>query len=376
MAEATNPSRVYISAGEASGDAYAAALIREIARLVPSATFEGVGGAKMRAAGATVYADSGKWGAISITQAAKVFFRVWSGLRHAKSFLSKGPPGLFVPIDFGFANIRMARYAKRYGWRVLYFVPPGSWRRDRQGKDLPAVTDAVVTPFEWSAKIVNEMGAKAHWFGHPIKQLIAESGAEEGARETIAVLPGSREHEIDLNLPLIASAVNGVEYQLEFALAPTVDLEAFKAKWRSLAPKRDDVFTVGDTYGVLKRAKVGIICSGTATLEAAICRCPMVVVYQISKAMRREAKLIGFKRPKFIALPNIIAEKEIVPELAEERGVRPEAVRAVLDSLLYGDEVATKQLKDFDELDALLGPENAITRTAELAVSMMAAKSS
>ncbi|HJP82288.1 MAG TPA: hypothetical protein VJ835_02180 [Fimbriimonadaceae bacterium] len=390
--------RVFISAGEASGDAYGAALISSIRKLSQSDTsqlsFEGIGGPKLKAEGVHLYADSSHWGAISIVQAAKVFWKVFTTLHKLKHNLRQGRPGLLVAIDFGYANIRLCRYAKKFGWKVLYFVPPGSWRRGRQGKDLPEIADEIVTPFEWSADILNRMGASAHWFGHPIKQLIAKDHAKCERQESIAVLPGSRKHELEMNLPVIARAVGSAEgdwkghnsprsssesiqisksaltIPLEFALAPSVDLEAFRQEWRRLAPNRNDLFTVGDTYGVLSRAKAGIICSGTATLEAALCRCPMVVLYKLSPAMVREAKLIRMKRPKFISLPNILMDREIVPEIAGEN-VRPEQVRAELDSLLFGEVIRAKQMKDFEELDRILGPPDAITKTAELALKMV-----
>ena len=215
------------------------------------------------------------------------------------------------------------------------------------------------------------MGADAYWFGHPIKQLIAENQSGEQERKTIAVLPGSRQHELEMNLPLIAASVQGITTDpLEFGLAPSLDVQEFRKEWNRLAPGRSDIFTVGDTYGVLKRAKVGIICSGTATLEAALCRCPMIVVYQISKAMQREVKLLRMKRPQFIALPNIILNRMSVPELAEAEGVTKEQVQKALAELLNNDAVRRQQLADFDELDTLLGPANAISKTAALAINL------
>ncbi len=361
--------------------------------------FEAVGGPKLKAEGVTLHADSSQWGAISIAQGIRVGFGILPKYFKVKRLLRWGKPGLFIPIDFGFANIRLARYAKQCGWKVLYFVPPGSWRRDKQGKDLPYITDQIVTPFEWSAEILNRMGAKAHWFGHPIKQLIANKPAllppPSALSETVAVLPGSRKHELEMTLPLIAGAVQGVtgkwngrnlvglsreEIQapkpplpnrLEFALAPSVDADHVKSEWARLAPGRNDIFTTGDTYGVLKRAKAAIICSGTATLEAAICGCPMLVVYQLSPAMRREAKLLRMKQPKFISLPNIIQDREIVPELADGHGVYPEQVRAWLDRLLTNEEVRSEQIRELNQLVDVLGPDDAITKTAELALQMI-----
>ena len=96
----------------------------------------------------------------------------------------------------------------------------------------------------------------------------------------------------------------------------------------------------------------------------------MVVLYKLSPAMVREAKLIRMKRPKFISLPNILMDREIVPEIAGE-DVRPEQVRAELDSLLFGEQVRGKQLREFEELDRILGPSDAITKTAELALKMV-----
>lgn len=361
--------------------------------------FEGLGGSKMRAAGVSLLADTSSWGAISIAQAAKVFFRIYYHFLRTKKWLKRGHPGLFIPIDFGYANIRISKFAKRHGWKVLYFIPPGSWRRDRQGKDLPELADEIVTPFSWSADILKKMGAHVHWYGHPVKQLIRDhetkTDSAQPNRRTLAVLPGSRKHELELNLPVIAAAVGSLQSgvvarispekahdanhpefgslnaPIEFGLASSVDLDKFRTEWQRLAPGRVDTFTVGDTYGVLKRATAAVVCSGTATLEAALNHCPMVVIYQVSDSMRREAKLIRLKRPKFISLPNIMLEREVVPELVESTDASVPALRQWIELLLDDDSVRQAQLSAFKELDDALGPDDAITRTAELAISMI-----
>jgi lipid-A-disaccharide synthase len=289
-----------------------------------------------------------------------------------KKHLRREPTGLLVAIDFGYANIRLCRYAKKCGWKVLYFVPPGSWRRDRQGKDLPEITDEIVTPFEWSAEILNKMGAKAHWFGHPIKQLIQAQGSSVERLATVAVLPGSRKHELEMNLPIIAEAVRGLETEIEFALAPSVNVDDFKREWNHISPGRGDRFTIGDTYSVLRRARAGIVCSGTATLEAALCECPMVVMYQLSPGMAREAKIVMRKAPKYISLPNILMDREVVPELVGVDKINPAALREWVDRLLGDDAVRERQLADFRELAKILGPDDAITMTAKLAIRMTA----
>lgn len=370
--------RLFLSAGEASGDAYGAALLREFRRLAGSLPLEveAVGGRRLRDAGAPIVADSTGWGAIGIVQSAKVAPSAWRGFYAAKRALSEGEPGLFVPIDFGFINVRLCRHAKRLGWKVLYFIPPGSWRRDRQGEHLPQLCDEIVTPFYWSAETLRKMGANAHCFGHPLKQLVKDREAELHAagqedRTTIAVLPGSRRAEIELHLPLIAKALEGEPRMAEFAVAPTFTADELRSRWSSLAPSRNsDLFTEGDTYGVLFRARAGIVCSGTATLEAALCVCPHVVVYRVTRLSELEAKLVGFKE-EFISQPNILLGRRAVPELIQ-REATPAALREKLSALLREGEERKQQLFAFMELDTALGPPDAITKTAELALSLLA----
>ena len=367
---------VMLSAGEASGDAYAAAFVAELSKIADSEQialeFAGIGGKRLKQTQTQVLADSSQWGAISVLESLKVFPRVIGGYYRTKRFMRSAKPGLFVPIDFGYVNIRLARHAKNHGWKVLYFVPPGSWRRDRQGGDLAAVSDMVSTPFSWSAEMLNAKGAKASWFGHPIKQLLRDRkvGIAPETSDRIAVLPGSRNHEIDQNLPLIAAAATD---PIEFGLAPSLDVREFKDKWNGLAPGRmNDRFTQGDVYGVLSRCRAAIVCSGTATLEAALCRSPMVVIYRFPKIAEFEAKLVGFKRPKFIALPNILLSRSVVPELVQEQAT-PDALKTELGRLLNDPAVREAQLVAFDELDALLGPSDAITQTAQMAIGLIKA---
>lgn len=352
--------RYFLSSGEASGDAYAAELSRKLYRLDPDAALEGIGGKRFAQTGAKVIADTSAWGAISIAQSAKVVGRVMRGYRKASVALAKDRPGVFVPIDFGFVNLRLCRIARHLGWKVVYFLPPGSWRRDRQGKDLPSLCDAIVTQFPWSAEILNSMGATAHFFGHPLKEMIGQDRDERA--DGIAVLPGSRKGEIDLHLPLLADALGELP-TAEFAVSPTVGRNALRKKWSALS-EREDVFTEGDTYGVLQRARVAAVCSGTATLEAALCRCPMVVLYRVSRMTALEVKLLRIKFD-YVSLPNIILQRSAVPELLH-KDATPELLRKHLQELLEEGVARQRQLDAFEELDSLLGPNDAISRTAEL----------
>lgn len=369
--------RVFLSAGEASGDAYAAAIARLIrgddeGEVQP---VEGIGGPKLASAANGSVLDSSHWGAISIIQSLFVAPKVILGYNRARKALRSGPPGLLIPIDFGYFNVRLARYAKTLGWKVLYFIPPGSWRHDRQAKDLAEIADLVITPFPWSADLLKQNAVDARFVGHPLKSLIKEwregSVPDQPEGRRIAVLPGSRAHEIERNLPLIANVLKPLaKWEVEFAVAPSADLGRMRRTWAKLVPGSQASFTERDVYGVLSRAKAAIVCSGTATLEAALIGTPMVVVYRITRAMAAEAILIRYKIPEFISLPNIILQESIVPEY-KHLIIDPVAVRKRLAELLEPGPARQAQLTAFKEIEGLLGPDDAIAETARIALRIV-----
>jgi len=374
---------VFFSAGEASGDAYAAALCHRLRDRLPGASFLGIGASRSEAAGIRLVANSARWGAMGIVEAVRVSPRVQGGFRRTLRELSRETPGLFVPIDFGFLNIRLARHAHRLGWRVVYFVPPGSWRRTKQGADLPQITDAIVTPFSWSADMLNDRGATARWFGHPIRELAGNAPRAE-VPGRIAVLPGSRTHEAYRNLVPVAEAVrlineaadsspgSPVIREVEIAAAPGLAIEALQRAWQQLCPRVPAELTVGDVYGVLRRARAAVVCSGTATLEAAVCGCPMVVIYRASWLMELEFKI---RRPKFdyISLPNILLQRGLLPELIQH-DASPERIALHLSELLReGSDDRLAQLAGFEDLDRVLGPSDALDRAADWMVEIATA---
>jgi lipid-A-disaccharide synthase len=351
--------RVFLSAGEASGDAYAQALVQAWRQLRPGAAFQGIGGPRLAATGADLVADSRTWGAIGIAESLKKVPRVSVGYRAACRALAEGRPGLFVPIDYGYLNIRLARRAKALGWKVLYFVPPGSWRRDRQGRDLPAITDGIVCPFPWSADLLRAMGANARFFGHPLRQLLR--GIVPAERSGLAVLPGSRQAEIAQNLPPIAEAVRNDPRTITFALSPLVDPRSFRERWQTLTGRTSDAFSAEGAARVLAGAEQAIVCSGTATLEAALMDTPMVVLYRVSRLAEFESKLLRIRHDR-ISLPNILLDRDVIPELVQHQAIGP-GLREAL-ARIDGD----AQRVAFEEIRAICGPEDAITQTAHWAV--------
>lgn len=349
---------VVFSCGEASGSQYGAALTRILVQ--HNIEVLGIGGRALRDAGATLLGDSSTWGAIGIIESLAVAPKIYSQSRALVRHLKTARPGFFVPIDFGYLNVRLCRLAKRCGWKVVYFMPPGSWRRDKQGADLPSITDEIVTPFPWSAELLQKAGANVHFFGHPLRELVDQSTPQDRNPRKIAALPGSRIHEVQANLEVIEKVATSMGSKVEVAVASNLSANDLS---RSI-PGGTAQFTEQDTWGVLKRSQAGVICSGTATLEAVLCRTPMVVMYRGSKAMEIEFRI---RRPKFdyISLPNILLDRTVVPELIQWDAT-PERIAANLGPLMSDTPERTAQLNAMEEIEGMLGPANAITKTAEL----------
>ena len=209
------------------------------------------------------------------------------------------------------------------------------------------------------------MGANAHFFGHPLKQMVAEV-EYDGPKEGLAILPGSRLHEVARNMDAIVVALQGLDIKLKFGVAPNLDPAELEQKWTELGGAEAEFSH--ETYAVLKSSWAAIVCSGTATLEAALCRCPTVVIYRGSKLMEAEVRI---RMPKFdyISLPNILLGRGVLPELIMWQAT-PERLREELDLILEDGPARRAQLDAFEELDANLGTGDCFAQTAELALSL------
>lgn len=352
--------RLFFSTGEASGDAYAAALAIQL--VSPEAQMQGIIGARGMVAGIETVADNRNWGAIGAFESLRKSPLIARGYYQGLAALAQGTPGICIAVDFGYMNIRLIRRAKAMGWKTLYFSPPGSWRKHKQGADLPKISDEIVTPFSWSADILARMGASVHWYGHPLRQMIAAAEVSETTRDGLAILPGSRMHEVENNIPAIVAALKDYDGKIRLSQAPNVSADDLMRIWR----KHSSIEAKPETelYRLLKQSRAAIVCSGTATLESALCGCPTVVVYRGSKMMELEFKI---RRPKFdyISLPNILLERQVVPELIQWDAT-PDRIWHDVSALLDEGVPRQQQLDSFREIETILGPDNAIDQTVAL----------
>ncbi|MDW8106726.1 MAG: lipid-A-disaccharide synthase [Armatimonadota bacterium] len=376
---------VLIVAGEASGDLYGADLAHALQARFPELTIYGIGGTRMRAAQVRLIADSRAWGAIGVVESLKVAPRVYWVFQRVKRFLRQVKPDLVVPIDFGAFNVPLSCWARRQGLTVAYYMPPGSWRREAQGRDLPECTNIVLTPFAWSAEQLRALGANAYWVPHPLLRLARPTQTKETFcerlgldpyRPIVALLPGSRQHEVKALTPLYARVAESVyallpEVQFVLSVAPHLDPDWVHRLW--LEHSRQWVPTeTRSVWDLLAHADAGIICSGTATLEAALLNTPMLIVYRGSWLMNLEYRLRRKRlNLRWIGLPNLILQREVCPEFIQEAAT-PEQLRRAVIPLLRNPQVREAQLNAFREIRHALGEGQNLREAHEWITDMLA----
>lgn len=377
------PPSLFMLAGEASGDFHAALLGQEIARLCPEALLSGVGGARMSQAGFHLFYDSRNWGAMGFSQAAPKIPGLLLALKRLVAALAASPPDVAILVDFGAFNLRFGPCLKRLGIPVLYYFPPASWSREApQAQRLRQACDIVVSPFPWSAQALRDKGLDARFFGHPLLDVYGAAEDSEAAiweletRESkpcIGLFPGSRRHEIRHILPHLLAAAVRISDRLpeaRFVVSQTTGLSPslFSRIGRGREWARLALDFTSDTAHLLRTCTLALATSGSITLEAALCALPMVVVYRGSLAMWVQYRLF-LQHLQFMAMPNILAGAQIVPELRQQEASGERIAEEALDILLR-PELYAKMKQDLIRCVLPLQPPGAVGKVARLALEL------
>ena len=372
---------VLIIAGEASGDMHGANLVREMLNRDPALKFYGIGGKKMLQEGVQLLADASTMAVVGLTEVVFKLKDILKIMRTIKKSLDERRPDLVVLIDYPDFNLPVAKAARRHNIKVLYYISPQvwAWRQSRIEQIKKTVTRmAVILPFE--VETYRRHGFAADYVGHPLLDMIKTTYSKKESRKkfdlhedkiTIGILPGSHMSEIKKLLPELLQAATIMKDsipELQFVV-PLADTLEEKNLTGIIAGFPIDVNVIsGQTYDVVSCADLALVASGTATLETALLKVPMIIVYKISPLSYFIGKL--FVRVKNIGLVNIIAEKTIVPELIQNDASGARIAREALSIL--GDE--TKKQAMIRELEAIrsrLGEPGAAIKTAKLALDML-----
>jgi lipid-A-disaccharide synthase len=376
--------RLLISCGEASGDLYGAELVRQLHERVPGLDVLGLGGDRLQAQGASLFAHVRELAVVGLLEVVSHLRHLRSVFRRVLEEADRRPPDAAVLVDYPDFNLRLARALHRRGVPVIYYVSPQvwAWRRGR----LRAIRETVsrmlvIFPFEEA--LYQEAGVPVTFVGHPLVSLV-EPAADPAAfrrelgldaeRPVIALLPGSRAKEVAHNLPPIAASVDALaaarpELQFLAAVAPSLDPAVVR---RGLGGRA--VTIVHDrTHAALSAATAAIVASGTATVEAALLGAPMVVVYRLSPWTYRLGR--RFVRVPYYAMVNLIAGRRVVPELIQS-DFTSDRVTAELLPLIDDTEARRAMQAGLREVREKLGGRGASGRAAEAVLPYLSGKKS
>jgi lipid-A-disaccharide synthase len=376
------PTNILISAGEASGDMYAARLATALRARADVQLF-GMGGPRMRDAGVELVADCADVSLVGIVEIAKklpALNRVWKRLLGESN---RRKPRFAILTDFPGFHLRLARALKRQGVRNVYFVCPQFWAWRPWRANLVRrrfVRGLCIFPFE--QEWYRSRGVPADFIGHPLvgnvaaKRTRVEFAAAYGldaARPIVALLPGSRAGEIAHHMPPLVQACHLITQrhpvQFVLALAPGMTRSQVAQYLQPEVLKGLTISVVEDaTYDALGAADLAIVSSGTATVEAALMDAPMIVIYRLAPATAALARWL-VRTPMF-AMVNLIAGKQVVPELVQ-KDFTPERVATEAIRLLDSPEARAEMRRGLAAVREKLGPPGAIERAADIIAAMV-----
>jgi lipid-A-disaccharide synthase len=370
---------ILISAGEASGDMYAARLATALRERVPVHLF-GMGGPRMREAGVEIVADYREVHVLGITEVLAKIPSLVRVLGRLSREARRRKPALAILTDFPGFHLRLARKLKNRGVPSVYFICPQFWAWRPWRANLVRrrfVRGLCIFPFE--QEWYRARGVAADFIGHPLvgevratrtrEQFAADHGLDP-ARPIVAILPGSRPGEFRQHLPRIlpACASVGPSRGAQFVLALAPGLTTAE-----IAPYLGSDFPVkvieGSTYDAVAAADVAIVSSGTATVETALLGTPMIVVYRVAPFTAAVARRL-VRTPMF-AMVNLIAGRRVVPELIQD-DLTPERVAMEAARLLDSPTERNRMREDLAEVRAKLGAAGAIDRAADIVAAMLA----
>jgi lipid-A-disaccharide synthase len=416
-ASMSDPKTVFISAGEASGEAYGALLLSALKKRLEvqgrRAAFFGMGGQRMVDAGLERVVRAEDMAVMGITEVVRHLPRIYREFRRLKQAIRERRPSLAILIDFPDIHFKLAEELHRLGIPVLFFVSPQLWAwKKRRIKLVQKYVDRMLVIFPFEEQFYRERGVKAEFVGHPLADMPLPSiSREQFAAENnldpektwIALLPGSRAKEIHDNLPEMIHAATllfhnylqqgNPEPQFVIPLAPTLTVQQ-RHKVENMVGNLKQSLTirllrdsraagaVGRASGALFHARASIVASGTATVEAALIGNPFVVVYRVSPITYAIAKRVV--TVPHVAMANLIAGKRIVPELIQNDFTAANIVQQ-LEPLLPDGPPRQSMMQELERVRGLLstdptgknGPagegdaHGAIDRVAAIALSYL-----
>jgi lipid-A-disaccharide synthase len=371
--------KIFVVAGEASGDLHGSMLVRYIKKKYGNFTFYGVGGRELEKEGMLILYESSEFTAMGIVEPLLKLRFYKKALKKISSFIIENNIDNVILIDFPGFNLRLARILKKRGIRIIYYISPQIWAwHYSRIKTIKKYVHSIIVFYPFEAEMYEKEGVRAYFAGNPLLDIVREK-LEKGAdlnlnlnKPTIALLPGSRISEAERHLlPMLEAArLIGERYRCTF-IVPVLSGGVERLVKRGIdqyAHETDIRLILDNTYRAIEQADILITSSGTITLEAAILGKPMIIIYRVGIIFELMARI--FLKVKNISLVNIVAGKRICPELLQ-REVTAERIFQETSKLLEDEKSLNEMKNEIDLVRKKLGSPGAIERIADLVVSII-----
>jgi lipid-A-disaccharide synthase len=345
--------KYYIIAGEASGDLHGSNLIKEIHKIDTLAKITCWGGDKMKGAGATLVKHYKDLAFMGFTEVIKNLPTIFKNIAFCKKDILAFEPNVLVLIDYPGFNMRIAKWAHKKNIKIVYYISPQIWAwKEKRVHAIKRDVDKMLVILPFEKDFYKKYDYEVSYVGHPLAEVVTHFKQENSAvqkENIIALLPGSRQQEILVKLPIMLSvAKHFPTYKFVVAKAPGLD-DAF---YQDILKPYTNVGSVSnETYLLLTKAKAALVTSGTATLETALFAVPQIICYKGGKISYAIAKRLI--KIKYIGLANLIMDKEVVIELIQDE-LNEKNLVTELTLLLTENEKSKQQQVDYKNLFSLL----------------------
>jgi lipid-A-disaccharide synthase len=372
---------IMIIAGEASGDLHGSKLVLAMREKNSDLFFCGIGGQALKDAGVKIVVDASQLSVVGISEVFSKMPGLFRGMSAAKKLLKSLKPDLLIIIDFPDFNLHIAGSAKKLGIPVLYYISPQVWAwRPGRVKKIRKIVDhvAVILPFE--EKYFRKHQVQATFVGHPLLDthfLLEGASIEKNAEDipVIGLLPGSRDREIAKLLPVMLQSARillerGENMKFIVSVAPSITRKSVETIVEEHRGDFDFELVSEPVENVLKRCRFVVVASGTATLEAAIFGIPMIIIYKVSPVTYWLGRMLVRSRVKNFGLINLIAGREISPELLQGE-VSSENLADMAFEMLNDASKLEKTRNELLGIKDMLGGPGASKRVADIAFNML-----
>lgn len=370
--------KIMLSAGEVSGDLHGSALADELKKINNRVYLFGMGGEKMRSAGVDIKIDITSRGTVGIAEIIRHIPYLLSAFLKMRSILKKEKPDLLVLIDYQGFNMLLASAAKKIGIKTAYYIPPQEWLwGTKKGVINVANTiGRIISIFEDEARIYKNAGGNVTYVGNPNLDTAKPTMNKDSFCKLLGLnpkfpifglFPGSRIQEIEFLLKIVLDASRIIKAKVpnaQFVLS--LSSEHFRSDIKKLVAKSglDIPIIHGHNHNILNSSNISIAASGTTTMEAVILDAPVVTFYKVSQLSYFIGKYILRIGLPFYAMPNILANKEVIPELIQSN-LTPENISCSVLRLLTDKNEMAKMKEGFRAIRARMGAPGAVKRAAE-----------